>query len=240
MHHTIARRLRHSALAVMAAAPLMAVAQPVAPAVEGVLSLSASATVEVAQDWMTLTLAAQREGTDATAVQAQLKQAVDAALAEARRVAKPGQVELQTGNFNVHPRYNNKGQANGWQGRTELIVQGRDMAAIAQLSGKITSMTIANVGYGLSREAREKVESEVSAQAVARFRAKAGELARHFGYASHTVREVNVATDASTSPQPYPKMAMMARAESADAPLPTEPGKGTVTATVSGSVQMKN
>lgn len=241
MHHLFARRLHRSALAAtLVAAPLWGVAQPAQPPVEGVLSLSASATVEVPQDWMTLTLSAQREGADAAAVQTQLKQAVDAALAEARRVARPGQVELQTGGFNVHPRYNNKGQTNGWQGRTELIVQGRDMAAIAQLSGKITSMTIAGVGYGLSREAREKVESEVSAQAVARFRAKAGELARQFGYASHVIREVNVGTDASTPPQPYAKAAMLARAEAADMPLPTEPGKGMVTATVSGSVQMKN
>jgi predicted secreted protein len=234
--------IRHSIASMLSLAPLMAAAQapaPAAPALEGVLSLTASATVEIPQDWMTLTLAAQREGSDANAVQTQLKQAVDAALAEARRAAKPGQVEVQTGSFSVHPRYGNKGQITGWQGRTELIVEGRDMTAIAQLSGRISSMTIARVAYGLSREAREKVESEVSAQAVARFRAKAAELARHFGYGNHAIREVSVSTDAAEAPSPYPKVAMMSRAESADVALPTEPGKGTVTATVNGSVQMK-
>lgn len=231
--------VRHSIASMLSLAPLMAAAQAPATAPEGVLSLTASATVEIPQDWMTLTLAAQREGNDANAVQTQLKQAVDAALAEARRAAKPGQVEVQTGSFSVHPRYGNKGQINGWQGRTELIVQGRDMTAIAQLSGRISSMTIARVGYGLSREAREKVEAEVSAQAVARFRAKAAELARNFGYGNHAIREVSVSTDSAEAPSPYPKVAMMARAESADVALPTEPGKGTVTATVNGSVQMK-
>lgn len=233
---------RHSIAVLLSLAPLMAAAQaapPVAPPTEGVLTLSASATVEVPQDWMTLTLAAQREGSDASAVQTQLKQAVDAALAEARRAARPGQVEVQTGSFSVHPRYGQKGQITGWQGRTELTIQGRDMAAIAQLSGRIGSMTIARVGYGLSREAREKVEAEVSAQAVARFRAKAGELARNFGYGNHTIREVSVSADAAEAPSPYPRAATMARAEAADVALPTEPGKGTVTATVNGSVQMK-
>lgn len=239
LHRPNARR---SIVSILSLAPLIAAAQASAPAaapLEGVLSLSASATVEIPQDWMTLTLAAQREGSDAIAVQTQLKQAVDAALAEARRVAKPGQVEVQTGSFSVHPRYGNKGQITGWQGRTELVVQGRDMTAIAQLSGRIGSMTIARVGYGLSREAREKVEAEVSAQAVARFRAKAAELARNFGYGNHVIREVSVSTDAAEMPSPYPKVAMMSRAESADVALPTEPGKGTVTATVNGSVQMK-
>lgn len=238
---TISRRtLRRCALSALGCAPLIAAAQatPFVPPMEGVLSLSASAVVEVPQDWMTLTLATQREGADANTVQTQLKQAVDAALAEARRAAKPGQVEVQTGAFSVHPRYGQKGQVNGWQGRTELTIEGRDMAAIAQLSGRITAMTIARVGYGLSREAREKVEADVSAQAVARFRVRAAELARNFGYGSVVIREVNVSTDASVPP-PYPKAAMMARAESADMALPTEPGKGTVTATVNGSVQMK-
>lgn len=239
LHRPNARR---SIVSILSLAPLIAAAQastPAAAPLEGVLSLTASATVEIPQDWMTLTLAAQREGSDANAVQTQLKQAVDTALAEARRVAKPGEVEVQTGSFSVHPRYGNKGQITGWQGRTELVVQGRDMTAIAQLSGRISSMTIARVGYGLSREAREKVEAEVSAQAVARFRAKAADLARNFGYGNHTIREVSVSTDAAEAPSPYPKVAMMSRAESSDVALPTEPGKGTVTATVNGSVQMK-
>lgn len=238
---TLRRNAVHRSIAsILASAPLVVAAQaaPAASPMEGVLSLSASAVVEVPQDWMTLTLAAQREGTDANAVQTQLKQAVDAALVEARRAAKPGQVEVHTGAFSVHPRYGQKGQITGWQGRTELTIEGRDMTAIAQLSGRISSMAIARVGYGLSREAREKVEADVSAQAVARFRARAAELARNFGYASVVIREVNVSTDADNNP-PVPKMAMMARAEAADVALPTEPGKGTVTATVNGSVQMK-
>ncbi|MEK8032770.1 SIMPL domain-containing protein [Ideonella sp. DXS29W] len=227
----------------VAAAPVLASAQAPAaasPAPEGVLSITSSATVDVPHDWMMLTLSANREGVDATAVQTQLKQALDAAMAEARKVAKPGQVELQSGAFSVQPRYNQKGQANGWQGRTELTIEGRDMAAIAQLSGRISSMTILRVDYGLSREAREKVEGEVSAQAVARFRARAADLAKQFGYAGYAIREVNVATDGSAPPpQPYARGMMAAKAEMADGPLATEPGKGTVSASVSGSVQMK-
>ena len=45
-----------------------------------------------------------REGQDAATVQSQLKQALDAALAEARKAARPGQVEVQTGNFSLYPR----------------------------------------------------------------------------------------------------------------------------------------
>jgi len=113
------------------------------------------------------------------------------------------------------------------------------MDAIAQLSGRIGSMTLSRVGYSLSREAREKVEAEVTAQAITRFRARAAELARQFGYGNYALREVNVSADASGEIQPRARdMMMMAKAASSEA-LPVEAGKGTVTATVSGSIQMK-
>ena len=218
-------------------------AQTVLPQPSGVVSISSSATVEVTKDVLVVAFSVSREGADAQVVQSGLKQALDAALAEARKIAKPGQVDVQTGNFSLYPRYANPTKGgpsviSGWQGSAELLVQGKDISAIAQLSGRIQSMTIARVGYTLSREAREKVEAEVVAQAIARYRAKADATTKEFGYTGYAIREVNVATD---QPQPMP-MAMMRRAATADAAqeaLPVEPGRGTVTATVSGSVQMR-
>ncbi|MDE2296872.1 MAG: SIMPL domain-containing protein [Burkholderiales bacterium] len=210
-----------------------------APPPQGVVSLASSASVDVTKDVLSVTFNTTREGADAAAVQLQLKQALDTALAEAKKVARPGQLEVQTGNFSLAPHYTNKGAMNGWQGSTELIVEGRDMQAIAQLSGRITTLTISRVAYNLSRELREKVEGEVAAQAIARYRAKAADYARQFGYTGYTIREVSVGT--SESPPFRPVAAMQARALAAgsDEALPVEPGKGTVMVSVSGSVQFK-
>ncbi len=114
-------------------------AQGLAPP-ENVVHLASQATVEVAKDWLTVTFSATREGPDAAPLQTQLKQALDAALAEARKVARPGEVELRTGQFSLNPRYLPKGGSNGWVGSTELIVGGRDMQAIAALTGRIGTM----------------------------------------------------------------------------------------------------
>ncbi len=216
----------------------LAGARAEAPPPSGVVSLASSASVEVAKDWMSVTLTVTRDGADAGAVQTALKQALDAALAEARRAAKPGQVDVQTGNFSLFPRYN-KTVITGWQGTAELVVEGRDMPAIGQLVGRISTMTVGRVGYGLSREQRERSEAEVSAQAIARFRAKAAEVARGFGYAGYTLREVNVGAD---GPQPVAYAPMMRAkamaAPMADESLPVEAGKTEVTVTVNGSVQL--
>lgn len=218
-------------------------AQPFAPPTAGVLSLSTSATVEVTKDMLSVAFSTAREGNEARAVQTALKQALDAALGEARKVAKAGQVDVQTGNFSLHPRYAPpvKGAApviSGWQGTAELIVQGRDIATIAQLSGRIQTMTIARVGYSLSREAREKVEADVTALAIARWRAKAAHMSQQFGYGSYVVREVNVSTNESP-PDMRPMQFKATRAmASADESLPTEAGNADVTAAVNGSAQM--
>ena len=101
------------------------------------LSLTASASTEVTRDVLAVTFSTTREGTEAAGVQSALKQALDAALAEAKKIAKPGQVDVQTGNFSLHPRYSNKGGITGWHGTAELQVEGKDAAAIAQLTGRI-------------------------------------------------------------------------------------------------------
>ena len=214
-------------------------APPVQKDPEGVLSLSSSATVQVPNDWITIQFTATKEGTDAAAVQAALKEALGATMAEARKVAKAdGHVEVQGGGFSLQPRMNAKGLVNGWTGTTSLWVQGRDMGTIAELAGRVQTMTVGSLDYSISREAREKVEGEVAAQAIARFRAKAADYARAFGYTTFTVRDANVNLD-NAQPSPRPFLAKARMASSVSDSLPVEAGSGSVTANVNGSVQLK-
>lgn len=215
-----------------------ATAQVVVPAPQNVLSLSTQATVEVPQDQLTVVIATTREGSEAAAVQGQLKQALDAALAEARKAAKPGQVDVRTGQFSLYPRYSSKGGISGWQGRAELVIDGRDIAAISQLAGRVPGMVVASMGFSLSREARQKAESEVSAQAIANFKLRAEEYVKQFGFSNYAIREVSVGQGGGVAaPAPmFRAQAMTARDDSS--PVPVEPGKASVSVAVSGSVQM--
>ncbi|UDF33473.1 UNVERIFIED_ORG: SIMPL domain-containing protein [Shinella sp. XGS7] len=203
------------------------------------LNLSATASQEVTRDTLAVVFSTTRDGSDAATVQRQLKQALDAALAEARKVAKPGEVEVQTGNFALYPRYAAKGGINGWQGSAELLVQGKDTATIAQLTGRINTLNIARVGYSLSREAREKVEAEVVSQAISRYKARAADYARQFGFSGYQIGEVSVNTSEGGGPMPMaaPMMRMKAAAVMDEA-LPVEAGKETVSVNVNGVVLM--
>lgn len=201
------------------------------------LSLSASATTEVVNDLLVITFSTQREAPDAATVQSQLTQALDAALAEARKAARPGQVDISTGNFTVHPRYGNKGEKTQWQGSVELRAEGRDFDALTRLVGRIQTLTVSQVGHRLSREAREKAEADVSAQAIARFRAQADAYAKAFGFGSVSLRAVEVGSNASLPP-PMPRFRAAAAEMSMASALPVAAGVSEVTVVVSGSVQM--
>ncbi len=230
-----------AACVLSASLPRLAAAQvAVAPKdPEGVISLNSSATVQVPNDWIAVQFTTTKEGTDAAAVQAALKEALGTALAQARQVAKPdGHVEVQGSGFSLQPRLNPKGLVNGWTGTTALLVQGRDMGTIAELAGRVQTMTVGNLDYSVSREAREKVEGDVAAQAIARFRAKAADYAKAFGYASFVVRDANVNVD-NGQPPPRPFRMKAAMASSVSDSLPVEAGSGSVTANVNGSVQLK-
>lgn len=226
-------------LALLCAALSAAHAQPLPTPPSNTVQLAASAAVDVPQDLLSMTLGTQREGTDAGLVQTQLKTALDAALAEARKAAQPGQMDLRTGGFNLSPRYGKDGKLNGWLGSAELVLEGRDMARIAATAGRLQTLSVSQVGFGLSREQRQRAEAEVQAQAIERFRDKAAEIAKAFGFTSYTLREVAVrANDPGHQPQPR-MMAMEARVAMADAAVPVAAGKATVTVNVSGTVQLQ-
>ena len=226
------------AIAFIALAATAVSAQTV-PAPQNVLQLSASGTVEVAQDTLSISLTATKEGNDAAGVQSQLKAVLDAAIAEARNTAAPGQLDIRTGAFSVYPRYYQGGKIAGWRGSAELVLEGRDFARITQAATRITTLTVGNVVFGLSREQRAKSETEAQAQAIERFKAKASELAKGFGFNGYTLRKVAVGAN-DFAPGPRPRMAAQAMVGSSESsPLPVEPGKASVTVNVSGSVQLR-
>ncbi|HQR97526.1 MULTISPECIES: SIMPL domain-containing protein [unclassified Polaromonas] len=210
---------------------------PYAP-LQNVAQLSASAAVEVQQDLLSIAMTTTRDGSDAATVQNQLKLALEAALAEARKTAQPGLMDVRTGNFSLYPRYGKDGKINGWQGSTEMVLEGRDFARITAAAGKVQTLSLGNVGFALSREARARVEGDAQAQAIERFKAKAGEIARGFGFSGYTLREVSINANDQGPIRPR-VMAMEAKSAMSDSAIPVEAGKSTVLVNVSGSVQMK-
>ncbi|AOW13210.1 hypothetical protein LPB72_06945 [Hydrogenophaga crassostreae] len=208
-----------------------------------VVSLSASGFLEVPQDWLTLRMSTSREGEDAAVVQSQLRQALDSAMAVARIAVAPNQqMQARSGAFGVYPRYDKSGKISGWQGNADLVLEGRDFTRIANAAGKIQTMAIANMGFSLSRETQQKLESDVQALAIDRFQARAKEVAKGFGFNGFQLREVNVssADEGGDMPMRQTAMAMESKSfSSVPKAVAMEPGISRVTVSVSGTVCLK-
>ena len=203
-----------------------------------VLHLSASAHTEVPQDWLVMTLAVQKEGLQAPAVQKQLNAVLSAALAVATPQAKPGALDVSTGEMNVSPRYGREGKTNGWTGSAQLVLQGRDAVQIATLATRLQDLTVAQIDWQLSPEQKMAAESRIQAEAVARFQSKAQALTQQFGFAAYTLREVRVSAQEADEGSVMPRMAM-AQMAAAPAPMPTLAGKSRVVVNISGSIVMR-
>lgn len=203
------------------------------------VNLSASASVQVPQDLLTMTLATVREGADAQTVQTQVKTALDSALNTAKADAKPGLMDVRTGRFALNPRYGRDGKLSGWQGTAELVLEGRDFAHIGTTAGKLVTLTVSSAQFGLTPDNLRQAQSQAQVQAIADFRQNASGIAKGFGFTDYTLGEVQVSADAPNTPMRPRMMAVSAMAMSADSAVPAEAGVSSVTVTVSGSVQLK-
>lgn len=204
-----------------------------------VVQLSASGAVEVQQDLLSITLSTTKEAVDPAMVQTQLKQALDSALQQAKLFAEPRSLEVRTGAFSLQPRYGRDGRISTWMGFAELVLEGRDFVRIGSAAGRIQGLTVANASFSLSREVQTKAEAQAQEIAIERFKSKANDIAKGFGFGSYTLREVTISnTDADYAIRPRMLGAPM-KAMASDAPVPMEAGKSTVQIQVSGSVQLR-
>jgi predicted secreted protein len=203
------------------------------------VTLSASATVQVPQDELTLTLSTQREGSSAPEVQNQLKTALDAALTLARRQAQSPLMVVSTGRFGLSPRHDRNGKLVGWQGTAELILQGRDFVRISQTAAQLQSLSVASVVFGLSTQQRQDAQAQAQSQAIAEFQKNATEVAKGFGFSSYTLGEIHINANQPGPMRPTMMAASVRSVADESSPVPIEAGLSQVSVNVSGSVQLK-
>lgn len=210
-------------------------AQPVAPQRYNVVELSATAQREVANDLMTTQLFAELSDPNP----AQLANQLNRVLAEAVRVAREyPQIKIRTGNNQTYPVYGRNNQAQGWRGRAELRLETRDFAAGAALVGKLQSvLQLGGIQFAISPEARQKIENELIAEAIAAFRARAEIAKGALGGKSYKVQRLGVNAGGS-GPSPRPMLRQAMASEASVAAPPVESGESIVNVNASGAVEI--
>lgn len=179
----------------------------------------------------------EHENENAVIAQRQVNRVLAAAVAKAKLLPS---VDTKTGRAQTRPIYGKDGRITAWHIRVELVLESKTPSELSQLVTQLTeTMSIDNLGFSLSEEARIAVQKSLQAEAIATFKTKAQAAIKQFGYNQYTLGNVQlIFNNAMPSPRPMAFMTKGAVTE-ASAPVSMESGKTVVSVSVSGTVRLE-
>ncbi|RCS57464.1 SIMPL domain-containing protein [Parvibium lacunae] len=203
-----------------------------------IVTLSADASTTVVPDMALIQLAIERQGSDPANLTQEVNQIMNQALAQAK--SSTG-IEAQTSSFTTYPRYDNKGQRNGWIVRAELILKSKDFGVLGTLAGKLSNqLQIIGNSFEVSRSLRLQQEASLQEQAIRAFQQKAESATKQLGYRSWQLRELTIGQQQGELNRPMPRGPMLMKAASAEAaPMNLEAGNTSLNLVVNGSIVMQ-
>jgi predicted secreted protein len=222
-------------LAALLLAPALACAQAAAPdAIFNLVTLSAQAEREVANDLFAATLAAETEGADPAPLQAEVNRRMQAALATAKGY---GAVRVRSGSYQTFPVYDSNSRVSRWRVRQELRLESADFAAATELVGKLQAgLNVTGMSLSVSPEARKQAENALIPEALAAFEERARLVREAMKAKGHRLRNLQISGGGAAPPVPLPARAMAM----SSAPAPAiEAGSTRMLITVSGTIQLQ-
>ncbi len=199
------------------------------------ISLDASASTDVENDTMIVSLYAQEEGSKA----AKLSEAVNKKINNALTILKQHKaIKVETESYSTTPVYN-KGQIISWRVKQSIRLESKDMPLMSELIGELQQqLKLSQISFDVSREKNEQETQLLIDQALDAYNKRATQISNTLKSGSYKIVNMNVST--STSAQPYYRKsrAMMADAVSLAAPEIAK-GDKTLTVRVNGTIEIK-
>ncbi len=185
-------------------------------------------------DLVRATVAAEASG----ATPGELARQVNSQISDALRSAKNySSVKAQSANTSTFPVYSKNGKIESWRMRSEFSLESGDTAALSELLGKLQgTLGVSNIQMQPSPETRKKIENEVMIDAITAFKARAKIISESFGK-PYRIKQISVNTSGRFAQPMYRAAAKSMMAEAA--PMPVEAGESTITATVSGQIELE-
>lgn len=223
------------------------------PAGQTLINISTSERIEVDQDLLVATLRYESENKDARALQNEINEVMQKAVAAAKAVEG---VKVVTQQYYVYPHdYQpiedmrkapdepSKKTERIWRGNQGLEIKSTQADTLLELTGSLQDMGLVmnNLSYTLSPEKAEETRDSLMEGALEKLKAKADRAAAALGKANADLLEVNV-DSGYNGPQPMPMMRTMAMESAAmdkmAAPV-AEPGQTEISMTVSARALLK-
>ena len=230
-------RIRGLGAALLMAAVLPARAQSVpalidiAPTSQPVVTVTASATSNVANDRMSAFMRAEADNASAAAAAADVNSRMERALTRARAVTG---VDASTAGYSSY-QVNEQNKPPRWRVSQTLVLESSDFAALSGLVSRLQStdgLLLGNLSFSVGVATRRAAEDALTQQAIKNWQQRAQSAAQGFGAGGWRPGRITVQTNDYARPQPMFRSAGMAVA--AAPPVAVEGGMSDVTVTVSG------
>ena len=201
-----------------------------------VLRLAESAERLVRQDLLRANLRVELAGTDPARLQADINQKMTDALARAKAASG---IKLETGAYFVHEE-RRAPPAQRWRGQQMITLAGKETAPLLSLAGDLqqAGFVFSGLGFELAPESARAMEDELTAEALARLRARAERVAAAMDLVIVRYREIRLGQSGRPPRPPIARMAIEAQAASAAPPV-AEPGETSIGVTVEADVLLR-
>ena len=198
------------------------------------ISLAASASIEVPQDQLRVTVYALAESEDAQNSATSVSNRINKALAI---INQHQEMTAQTGSFTTHPVYQ-KQTITRWRSRQNIQITSMQAAKLSQLLGKLQQyVQLENIQYQVSDQKRQQTENDLISKALKNFQQRAELVTSGLGRDKYRIVDMTVSTQ-NHIPRPMATRAVSAMAEAAVAPA-IQAGKQKVEVTVSGKIELQ-
>ena len=200
------------------------------PTSQPIITITASATNDVANDRMHALLRAETDNADAAQAANDVNARMARALARARAVTG---VDASTTAYTSY-QISEPNRPVRWRVSQTLALESSDFANLSSLVTKLQAgdgLVLSGLTFSVSTTTRRAAEDALMQQAIRRWQQRAENAARGFGAAGYRTGRVTIQTNDYGRPQPMLKAGMAAASA---APVTVEGGTSEVTVTVSG------
>lgn len=158
------------------------------------ISFNTQVSQEVANDEIRVKLSKTTQAGDAKTLASTLNQTINQVLAISKKYPE---VKVSTGHQSTYPRYNKNGSITGFTGSASLEIYSQNFTKASELIAELQSvMTIDNLNFGVSEQAKQTAEKNLRQQVIKRFQDEAQSISQAFGVKNYKI--INVSLDSSS------------------------------------------
>lgn len=200
------------------------------------ISLEASASAEVENDKMIVSLYAQEEGSKASVLSSRVNEKINWALAKIKPYKN---IKVETESYSTTPVYS-KNQVIAWRVKQSIQLESKDMSLLSELLGELQQQLKLNgISFDVSTEKRDEHTRLLIDQALTAYNKRATQIANKLQSDRYKIVSMNVSTSANTGQYKYrASAAMMAESAAVVAPEVAR-GDQTLTVRVSGTIELE-